>query len=615
MSETLHPKYLLTFDGNVQAINAGTFGPGYTYGIIFLPSGLVLFVNAYNTTQTPYYDPSNNSLMGVENYERIYWASPVPKTYEFFKNDGSIAFKINISDWQEPTASTPFFTCNCTAVRYGSSSYYLGVNGHYDTGLISRLLFINPILWNYRDSKTIAAQTTEDVELYPIYKDNQGNYQINSTSLQPGEYNFLTSYGALYQYDAENKLYEKYITIESVDGSKDIKNESSKKMDIKKDSVLPIADSKIHYRYGAIKDQAILLYQGSNNADTSYLDDNGNTPLLNVFDNNCCIYKSNAIPRVHWLDQYHLWIGNKNEVYRIPMGYTVGVLSFTPTSLTSRPGYISARYEERNDVWPGTNEFEPSFILDNGSIKTYLAYGSWQRIDGTTGKTQSGSGPKTKEWKLEVNYSFTTQILNKNNKLINDEYNRWWQKASWTLTNTYNISAAGNHIESGNYHSISSGYGWGLGFHDVNIPLIFTFNPRNFAIPLYNKNYKTNLPITFTSETFTDTYTSEYEYGWSNRYQYTNMMTIINYYYKKNSPTKVWFGLELHTKETQHLLPAFTYDLIKGSKTVTLKDDQGNNINVTVNAAKVSNNLVAAASASIDSPTTKTTYFICVAKI
>ena len=149
-----------------------------------------------------------------------------------------------------------------------------------------------------------------------------------------------------------------------------------------------------------------------------------------------------------------------------------------------------------------------------------------------------------------------------------------------------------------------------------NIPLTFNFTTNNFAVPRY-KDLSTKENITYANESYEDTYSSQWESGWSGRsVRNTDMMSITNYYYKQNSPTKVWFGMALHVKTgTVGLVPHFSYALVEGSQTVTLKNDNGDDITQTVNKAAVSGSKVAAVSASIDSPSSGTIYYICAAKI
>ena len=622
MSESLHPNYLLTFDGPISAYNEGTFGPGYVYHINFFPSGLILFVYAYTTTYGVSYRPSDNSLVGVTQYQNIYWASPVPKTYEFLKEDGTILWQIKESDWQEPSGSDPFYTCNCTLQQHGSAEFFLGVNGSFYTSSTSKLLFIDSMLWEYRDSKTVAGQTEEEIELYPIYKrEGTTEYLLNHRNLV-GQYNFLTSYGALYKYDGINKLKGQYITTKTSEGQEDIGDNSWKTIQLNDHHAVRIVDGEIHYKYGSICNKAIAYDKGSTSEDTAFQD--SKRALLTTYNENesgyCLVQNAytSTPPFLCWLDEYYLWIKN-DRIYRIPKDYEVAILECIPTSVSTPSTIPCSTFNERPQYSIADFAQPPQFFLCTYVDTVYTLFfrtdiGYWP-VGGN--KQVSAYGPSSRTWNLTIKYNFITQIIKRDNTKQTISDNSWWEESNWQSSYIYNFKLSGSHNQTGRWLSIPDTQGGSTEGTKTNdtFMLIFNFTASNFKVPAYNK-LDTLQKVSYINTAYNNadtTYNSEWEYGWANRVaKNTTYLKVINYYYKKNSPTYTWLDLELKT--TGKLLPSFNFPLINGSTMATFKDDNGNNVSQQVNVAHNMWGKTTAASASISHGTTWTTYYICVRK-
>lgn len=311
MSENLHPNYLMTLETITPLISGENKEWGLVYYINFYPSGLVLRIESptWQGASQGYFS-ATNKLVGPTQIQNIQWLSPVPKTYEFLDENNNIKWKINKSDWNQPTNTNPFYSCSCSTSRNGFNVYYIGGPSGAVATSCNKILFIDHNLWNYRDNKTVNGnQTKYDIELYPIYKNSNNEYLLNNQILI-GTYNFLTSYSALYQYNKENKLKECFLT-------------GQISPNINYNNIEEIYSSKIQEKYRSIKDNHKLIYDnGFNQEDNHYQSNNQfliqknnysiETPKV-LFENWTNAQNYNETPSFT-LDEYHSYINN--VIYR-----------------------------------------------------------------------------------------------------------------------------------------------------------------------------------------------------------------------------------------------------------------------------------------------------------
>ena len=335
MSNELHPNYLIALESPFNGLQGETRIAqynGYNYYISLYPSGLVLRIWASSHSHTLQYRPSSNSVIGPVDVHEMMWLSPSPKAYEFLDNNGQILWKINNSDWVNPTSDCPFYTCRCAYTQYGSDTYYVGRQSSYNYA-VNQLLFIDSQLWNFNENKTVSGnQTEEDVALYPIYKiEGESRYYLNGTNLS-GTYNFLTSYSALYQYDSENKLKDGYF-MTSNEQAKD-ENKKTRSNVLSNNNRLVICNGQIRNRFGSINDTGIDYDNAYREYDYHFKDNNEALIQNSTNDaqilfsnfpehtNNIISYNAsttNAAGVAFLVDEYHSYI-NKNLI-RHPRNY------------------------------------------------------------------------------------------------------------------------------------------------------------------------------------------------------------------------------------------------------------------------------------------------------
>lgn len=374
MSENLHPEYLLEFNGDIQGFycdNAAAYDHVY---IIFYPSGLILDIYTYVRSSSIKYIPETNSIHGPSQSTAVLtmtWLSPVPKTYEFFNSEDQLSFIIKKSDWTETPESSelyPFYTCNCTHTFYEpTGDWKIGGPSGIGSYGCAKLLFIDHQLWEYRDSTTIiGAQTEEQVQLYPIYKESESSpiYLLNKIDLPAGTYNFLTSYGALLQFENLDRsrysfFKDRYTTEKSTVTSGDTDSETTERTDLIRNKI----DSSLlkieqHPRYGSIKNQGIIYDRlckekdGYRDKDVWLLSTDtikySRTKPYVLYDNKTSVYALKTIhstPFVFKIDENFIWIVTtlpEHFVYRIPSKWTIGIFRREP-HYTSHRFFLTAR--------------------------------------------------------------------------------------------------------------------------------------------------------------------------------------------------------------------------------------------------------------------------------
>lgn len=292
-------------------------GWGYVYYINFYPSGLILRVESYTWSGNQYYyDSFYNEIVGPTQLRSATWLSPVPKTYEFL-NAYDIIWSIHSSDWNEPTSNNPFYSCHCNLTLDPGTSNRWIINETKRS--CSRILYIDHNLWNFRDNKQITEQQTEeDVLLYPIYKyPSESEYHLNTTSLENGTYNFLTTRGSLYQYDNTDLLVRSYV----MTSNKLAKDELvSTREPVLSGNRIVINDGLIRNRYGAINNTGIDYDNGYAMSNPGYQDKEVNI-INNSHQKDDVLYSNfpeTAAKKIitvgecdFLIDNYFSYIGNK----------------------------------------------------------------------------------------------------------------------------------------------------------------------------------------------------------------------------------------------------------------------------------------------------------------
>lgn len=549
----------------------------------------------------------------------VQFLSPIPKTYCFF------AVNSTESDLWVLTSNSWTYS-NDLHLWYRAAWCLSDGHGHYNFGygisdtFFNKMFFIDPLLWDYKDQKTVNEDQTEnDVALYPIYKiDGTDTYGINNINLS-GTYNFLTSYGALYQYPGNlNRLKEGYVTTHAKSNSQfNVSQTKSTTSEIDNRGVIPTFDAELHYQYGSIINKAILKDNGFKENNDRFRN-NDNVNVIQDNQQGKCLYWSRAQePSLLWLDEYHLWLMDK-QVFRIPIGYNVALLKRTPSNVDTSK--VPQQGVSTNFDYAYTG-FNLSLALSTRDVEVSFHYGECN--DYISGEYEIGS-PYSQSY-FKTNYSYTQQILNRNtNQWENDSVSSWWNTNTDQITRKYqyNIFFNGYHIVSQRESTLVRVGDYGLP-HYNNTPFKekvyywFIFTTNNFYYPLYTTvtSNEDNIPIYSATQTYTDSYTSSYEQGWNARIVHdTDYLRVINYYYKKNSPTKVWAGLLFHARQDPDLIPNFAYNLINPNlaQWVTLKNDNGDDVSEYVGAASVSGSKVAAVTMDIDATGSRSTWYVCI---
>ena len=442
----------------------------------YYPSGLLIRVESRK--------PNSGSLLITCNLQKHYLTvtrgtlisitlcSPVPKIYCFFDSNNTNFWTVTNGSWNYN--NNTLFWEQQISFSQSSNIYYFPLNMSPSIEF-TKMLFIDPMLWDYRDARTVNEnQTADDIALYPICKTEGTNtYFINNVSLS-GTYNFLTSYGALYQYSENqiNKLKDGYITIESENGQYDIggindkdHNFNSQPVVIHNRQTIPVDGATVYPQYGSIKNKAIMRDNCFRETDYGFRADNNTAPLVklsqnytinhpyiletNRYDTKTLAFIDSSTPWIVWLDEHHLWVKNssKTTIYRVPKDMSLATYVRWPnidSSMINGYQYLADNklYNITGDMIGGSSGLNTnkSICVYGTAIPAQFGSASYAEMNGPTlcmdiGNVlnhPSGSTGISLEQNDSCPYTTFQKILSK----INNQWNSS-SKLSWVNKKTY----------------------------------------------------------------------------------------------------------------------------------------------------------------------------------
>ena len=514
----------------------------------------------------------------------IRFLSPVPKIYCFFTNNSGVSqWCLTNNSWVY-NSSSAFWEQSISFNRYNNS--FLFNNIPYQV-VFNTLIFIDPMLWEFRDACMVNAnQTEDDVALYPICKtSNTNNYYINNTNLA-GIYNFLTSVGALYQYPGQiNKLKTGYVTLHSNTGLRDIGGTNSSNVTIDNQETIPLNYARIYPQYGSIKDKAIMRDNSFQEDNDRYRGDDDNVYLVDDTAKQDILIKTTGTIETFWLDEYYLYANKK--IWRLAPGYKVILLTrtasttFTPTYL---PGGIG---------WGIRYNYQSSSYGDGSQMYLHLI--------------NTTENPGTYNSTYNCAYSYETKKLQKDGtkSLVDDSsnFNSYWKRNSTaSMSWSYNIALNGFHFKTLTCKMVSmssSGtivYGLPINY-GTNLLMNFTCN--------FSDLYQCNLEPTYSLESKSYSVVDHTEQHWNSSLYTESGYTMRRYYHKKSNTIKI--ADEINFKpEMPNVNGLFnsisTTNLIDSTQNFTIYDNDGEKMNYVGNVGTTASGNVVALTLTAELP-------------
>ena len=443
---------------NVQGIRSDSTATKDLYFLLY-PSGLVLYLNVIDESEVfnVYFEPTTGRIYGYNvDIQTAKLLSPVPKTYCFLDNNNNTNWQINYSSWRY-SSGYGLWEYTLTLIRDNGLYISNDLKGKTST----KLLFIDPMLWDYKDSKTVSAdQTEEELAFYPLFKDpSTGLYHINDSSIS-GTYNFLSSYGAFYQYGEEriNLLKDGYVTIQGETGQYQVNNTPPQVIEMSNRKAVPLYQDILHYRFGSMKGKGIIKDNSFNQTSNLFLDNNNplvqktiytaDNPYL-LYDNirdSGALLKYNNKPFVIRLDNYHLYIGINNNnssyqytTYRISPNNKIAYFTRESNNVTSN-NIDTKLFDNSLNEYPflGPNQ-GPDRVsgqeIDYLKILAKHSGGSARHVDS---ETVLAMDPK-----IIFNQGYTVQnwqLYNAATWSSDDSLSSWWTSSTYTTINDVNCN-------------------------------------------------------------------------------------------------------------------------------------------------------------------------------